>query len=112
MMDLPVDRSVPMSLVIRRAVKTFLWIVGLFAAVRLVGFVVAVPLFVLLYLKFQGDENLWLSLKCSAAMALLLVAVFHLVLNVPWPEAVFPQLEAVILERAEGFYDWLWAAIF
>lgn len=112
MMDLPVDRSVPMSLVIRRAVKTFLWIVGLFAAVRLVGFVVAVPLFVLLYLKFQGDENLWLSLKCSAAMALLLVAVFHLVLNVPWPAAVFPQLEAVILERAEGFYDWLWAAIF
>jgi hypothetical protein len=45
-------------------------------------------------------------------MALLLVGVFHLVLNVPWPEAVFPQLEAVILERAEGFYDWLWAAIF
>ncbi|HEX6175784.1 MAG TPA: tripartite tricarboxylate transporter permease [Candidatus Binatia bacterium] len=110
MMDLPVDRSVPMSVVVARAVKTFVWITGLFVAIYLAGLVIAVPLFVLFYLKFQGDEKLWLSLKSAAAMALLLVGVFHLVLNVPWPEAVFPQAEEVILERVESFYERLWSA--
>ena len=47
-MDLPVDRSVPVSVVAKRAANTFLWILGLFAAVWLVGFVLSVPLFVFL----------------------------------------------------------------
>jgi hypothetical protein len=111
MMDLPVDRSVPMAIVIRRAATTFLWIVGLFAAIGLFGLVVAVPLFVLLYLKLQGGETLGLSLKCSLAMAVLLIGVFDLVLNVPWPEAVFPHLEESILGRVQSVYVWFWSAI-
>jgi TctA family transporter len=110
MMDLPVDRSVPMAIVVRRAVNTFLWIVGLFLAIGLFGFVVAVPMFVLLYLKLQGGEKLGLSLKCGAAMALLLIGVFHLVLNVPWPEAMFPQTEELILRQVESVYEWSWSA--
>ena len=110
MMDLAVDRSVPMSLVIRRAVNTFLWIFGVFGAIFLFGFVVAVPLFVFLYLKLQAGEKLGLSLKTSAAIALLLIVVFHLVLNVPWPESVLPYMEEAILRRVEGIYDWSWAA--
>jgi TctA family transporter len=110
MMDLPVDRSVPTSIVIRRALTTFLWLCGLFAATGLVGLVVAVPLFVLLYLKLQGGEGLWLSFKCGTAMALLLVGVFHLVLNVPWPEAVFPRMEELILGQVESLYEWFWVA--
>jgi hypothetical protein len=110
MMDLPVDRSVPMSVVVARAVKTFLWIIGLFAAIYFAGLIIAVPLFVLFYLRFQGGEKLWLSLKCSAAMALLLIGVFDLVLNVPWPTAVFPQAEHVILERVQSLYARLWPA--
>jgi len=110
MMDLPVDRSVPTSIVIRRALNTFLWLCGLFVATRLIGLVIAVPLFILLYLKLQAGEKLWLSLKCGAAIALLLLGVFHLVLNVPWPEAVFPQLEEFILEQVESIYEWFWLA--
>jgi len=109
MMDLPVDRSVPTSIVIRRAVTTFLWICGLFVAIGVFGLVVSVPMFVLLYLKLQGGETLWLSLKSGAAMALLLIGVFHLVLNVPWPEAIFPQMEELILEEVENVYDWSWS---
>jgi hypothetical protein len=43
-------------------------------------------------------------------MALLLVGVFHLVLNVPWPEAVFPQTEGFILEQVESLCEWFWVA--
>lgn len=111
MMDLPVDRSVPMSVVVRRALNTFGWIFGLFAAVSFMGFIVAVPLFVFLYLRFQAGEKLALSVKSSAAMLLLLIGVFHVMLNVPWPEAMFPFVEEAILRRVDGIYDWSWSAL-
>jgi hypothetical protein len=44
-------------------------------------------------------------------MAVLLIGVFDLVLNVPWPEAVFPHLEESILGRVQSAYVWFWSAI-
>jgi len=110
MMDLPVDRSVPTAVVIQRALTSFFWLCGVLAAIHLFGLVVAVPLFVLLYLRFQGGEGRWLSFRCSAAMALILVGVFHLVLNVPWPEAVWPHLEEILLQGVESIYERIWSA--
>jgi len=101
-MDLPVDRTVPMSVVAKRAANIFVWILGLFAGVWLVGFVLSVPLFVFLYLKFQGEEKLRVALTSGACMLLLIVGVFHLVLNVPWPDGVFPQAEEWILTTVEN----------
>jgi len=105
MMDLPVDRSVPTATVVKRAVNTLLWVLGLFAGIWLVGFVISIPLFVLLYLKLQAGESVKVSLVCSAAMALLIVGVFHLVLNVPWIEGVFPQGQDWILSAVEQLWD-------
>ena len=101
-MDLPVDRTVPMAVVAKRAATTFAWILGLFAGVWLAGFVLSVPLFVFLYLKLQADEKLRVALTSGACMLLLIVGVFHLVLSVPWPEAVFPQAEAWFLTTVES----------
>lgn len=100
-MDLPVDRSVPASLVVRRALNTFIWILALFAGIWLVGFVVSVPLFMLFYLRMQARERIGLSIGYGIAMLLLIVGVFHLVLNVPWPEQAFPQVEEWILTSVE-----------
>jgi hypothetical protein len=104
MMDLPVDRSVPLSVVAIRAVTAAFWIFGLFAVIWLFGFVVSVPLFVFLYLKLQARESLWISLMSSVSILLLLIGVFHLVLSVPWPRGVFPQAEELIL----AWLDRLW----
>ncbi len=57
-MDLPVDRSVPVSVVIRRATTIFAWILGLFSSIWLFGFVVSVALFIVLYLTLQAGEKL------------------------------------------------------
>lgn len=95
--DLPVDRSVPVSTVIRRASTIFAWIIGLFISIWLFGFILSVALFVVLYLTFQGREKLRVSLAYMLGVMALLIGVFHLILNVPWPEAVMPQLENVIL---------------
>ena len=108
MMDLPVDRSVPTSTVVRRAVNTLVWILGLFGGIWLVGFIISIPLFVLLYLKVQARESFKVSLVASGALALLITVVFHLVLNVPWIEGVFPQPETWIL----GIVESLWEALF
>jgi hypothetical protein len=104
MMDLPVDRSVPGSVVVSRALNTLVWILGFFAAIWLVGFVVSVPLFVLLYLKLQAGEKFWLSLAYSVSMLVLVIGLFHLVLSIPWPEGVFPQAEEIILDWVERLF--------
>jgi TctA family transporter len=96
-MDLPVDRSVPVSTVISRAVNTFGWIIGLFATIWLIGFVVSVPLFVLLYLAFQARERAWIGVAYCIGMLAFIIGVFHVILSVPWPEGIFPQLEELIL---------------
>ena len=100
-MDLPVDRSVPISVVATRALNTFVWIWGLFAGIWLLGFVISVPLFIFLYLKLQAGEKLRVALTSGACILFLIVGVFHLVLNVPWPEGVFPQAENWILATVE-----------
>ena len=104
-MDLPVDRSVPVSVVAKRATNTFAWIIGLFVGVWLVGFVLSVPLFIFLYLKLQAEEKLTVAATSAFCMFLLIVGVFHLVLNVPWPEGVLPQPEAWILTTVENLAD-------
>jgi hypothetical protein len=46
----------------KRTIKIFLWILGFFFMVLLIGFPIAVPLFVFLYMKLQGKEKWGVSL--------------------------------------------------
>jgi hypothetical protein len=96
-MDLPVDHTVPVSVVIRRASNIFGWIIGLFLGTWLVGLIVIVPVFIVLYLSLQAREKWWVILAYTLGMIVFMIGVFHLVLTVPWPEALFPQLEQAIL---------------
>ena len=97
-MDLPVDRSVPVSVVIQRALNIFGWVLGLFAAIFLFGFVVSVPLFVFVYLTLQAREKLWIATVYAVGMIVFIIGVFHMILSIPWPEGVFPQVEQLILQ--------------
>ncbi len=96
-MDLPVDRSVPVSVVIRRATNIFGWMMGLFIGIWLVGFIVIVPVFIVLYLTLQAGEKWRVTLAYTLGIMAFMIGVFHLVLTVPWPEALFPQMEEAIL---------------
>jgi len=97
LMDLPVDRSVPVSVVVHRAVNSFGWIIGFMLVIWLIGFIISVPLFVLLYLLIQAREKLWVSLVYTGAMLIFLLGVFHQVLHIPWPPGVFPGPQEMIL---------------
>ncbi len=88
-MDLPVDRDVPPKVVARRAFSQFGWVLGLFSGVWLIGFLIAMPVYVWSYLTLQGRESWRRSLFCTALIIVLLFGLFHRILTVRWLEPYF-----------------------
>ena len=61
------------------------WILGFFAAIHIVGFLAAVPLFVFSYTKAYGGS--WLLSAALGAMSWGFVySLFDVLLHVPWPK--------------------------
>ncbi len=96
-MDLQVDRDVPLALVARRATMIFGWIFGIFAAVWLFGFIITLPLFVWAYMTLQSGEKWWFGLAWGVATFLFIVGVFHYTLKVPWPAGYIEQPQEILL---------------
>jgi hypothetical protein len=61
------------------------WMLAFFAAIVLIGFPYAVPLFVLLYLRFQGGEPWLLSIIITAVVAAVFYGLFDAALHLPFP---------------------------
>ena len=62
------------------------WILGFYVGILLVGFLIAVPLFVLVYSKIYGagwPVSLGLSLFCWG----FVYGIFDQLMHVPWPRA-------------------------
>ena len=64
------------------------WLIGLYLFIWLIGFMIAVPLFVFAYTKFYGAR--WItSITLSAVAGGFIYGLFEHLLHVPWPESVF-----------------------
>lgn len=70
---------------LRRAAVAAGWMLGFFAAIVLLGFPIAVPLFVLLYLKLQGREGWTLSILMTLAVWGIFYGLFDRLLHLPFP---------------------------
>jgi Tripartite tricarboxylate transporter TctB family len=70
---------------LRRTFAASGWILGFFAAIVLLGFPIAVPLFVLLYLKLQAREGWVLSIVMTVAIWGVFYGLFDLMLHLPFP---------------------------
>ena len=68
----------------RRVLLVAAWMLCFFAAIALLGFLIAVPLFVFLYLKLQGGEGWILSVVLTAAVAALFYGLFDALLHLPF----------------------------
>lgn len=84
--DFQLSSHLPEKETLRRTLIGIGWILGFFAAVVLIGFPIAVPLFVFLYMRFQGEEG-WVF---SAVFAAIIWGAFHglfnYVLHLPFPD--------------------------
>ncbi|MGH7828095.1 MAG: tripartite tricarboxylate transporter TctB family protein [Candidatus Binatia bacterium] len=87
-MDFEFTKGVDPSLARRRTLNIFAWLFGFGFAIWLVGFHVAIPLTVFLYLKFQGRESWSLSLALAIATYIFFWGVFDRILHLPFPEPV------------------------
>ena len=69
----------------RRTAVAIAWILAFFAAVLLLGFPIAVPLFVLAYLRLQGRERWTLSIVMTLAVWAVFYGLFDRLLHLPFP---------------------------
>jgi hypothetical protein len=70
----------------KRTLSIFLWILGFFFLVILVGFPIAVPLFVFCYLKLEGREGWLVTLLATSITWVTFYGLFVRFLNVPFME--------------------------
>ena len=86
----PVDFSftpgIDPALARRRTLLIFSWIFGFFAGIWLLGFKIAVPAFVFLYLRIQSREGWGLSLALTGAAWLVFWGLFNKLLSLPFPD--------------------------
>jgi hypothetical protein len=70
---------------LRRTLAAAGWIFAFFAAIVLLGFPIAVPLFVFLYLKLQGREGWGISIAVTLGTWGVFYGLFDLLLHLPFP---------------------------
>lgn len=69
----------------RRVALTAAWMLAFFAAIALLGFPIAVPLFVFLYLKLQGGEGWAMSIGLTVGVFAAFYGLFDALLHLPLP---------------------------
>jgi hypothetical protein len=84
--DFQMSHDLPDKEILKRTGLAAGWILGFFAAIVLLGFPFAVPLFVFLYLKFQGNEGWVFSAVFTAAVWLFFYGLFDQLLHLPFPD--------------------------
>jgi putative tricarboxylic transport membrane protein len=81
-----VQIEVEPKVVRRRTVSIIAWTIGFFLVIWLLGFSYAVPLTILLYLKFAGGEKWPITIAVTFFSWLFYWSLFEKLLNVPFPE--------------------------
>ena len=69
----------------RRVALAAAWMLAFFAAIVLLGFMTAVPLFLFVYLKLQAREGWALSIGLTAGVFALFYGLFDALLHLPFP---------------------------
>ena len=76
------------EVITQRTVAVISWTVGFFMAIWLLGFPIAVPLMILLYLKIAGKESWLMTALVTFFSWLFYWGLFERLLNVPFPEGL------------------------
>jgi len=86
--DFKLSEDVDPKVAMRRTLVTFAWIVGFFLLIVLVGFPIAVVLFLFLNLKLQAKEGWPLTILLTAATSVFFYGLFIRLLDIHFYEGV------------------------
>jgi hypothetical protein len=84
----PEEGGVSHELAVKRTLTILGWIAFFFVAIWLLGFSYAVPISMLLYLKFGGQEKWPMTLAVTFFIWLFFYGLFERTLNVPFPDGL------------------------
>ena len=91
-LDIPTDQSLPKEVTRRGTVVAFGWLMSFAVSVWLVGFLVASPLFIFFYLRYQARAKMTSSCTVAGLTTLFIWGLFDQIMHVAWPDAVFFKL--------------------
>ncbi len=100
-MDLESETGhLPQSVVLTRAAMFFGWLVGFMVSMATIGLIPTVPLFVILFMRFEGKEPWRLIIPQAICLTLFIYVMFDQMLTIPWPPTLmgtwFPVLKGLI----------------
>ncbi len=84
------------ALVKLRTITMFAWMFGFFGAIWLVGYIVAIPMMVFTYLKFQSGESWALSTILTAFAFVFFYSLFVKLLNLPFPDGALQTVLGLV----------------
>jgi len=95
-LDFQLSEGMDAAVALRRTWVAFGWIVGFFLLILLVGFSIAVPLFVFSYMKIYGKEKWIISILMGGLAWVFFYGLFIKLLNTPMMEGwIFRGLRAI-----------------
>ena len=83
--DFQLSDDIDPAIATRRTLVAFAWIIGFFFLILLLGFSVALPLMVFLFLKVQTKERWGVSLLLTGSALVFFNGLFVWFLNIPFP---------------------------
>jgi len=91
-MDFQLTDDVEPALARKRTIAIIIWTVCFLVLILLVGFPLAVPIFVFAYLKIAGREPWTLTIALTAISWLSMESLFTRLLHLPFPEGLIFEL--------------------
>jgi Tripartite tricarboxylate transporter TctB family len=84
--DFEITKDIDPAVARKRTLAIFLWVVAFFILILLLGFPIAVPLFVFLYIKVAGGESWTLSISLAFFSWIFIEGLFDRLLHIPLPQ--------------------------
>lgn len=86
--DFQLTDTVEPRLARKRTIAIIMWTLGFLALILLVGFPLAVPIFVFAYLKIAGQEPWTLTIALTTVSWLAMDGLFERLLHLPFPDGL------------------------
>jgi cytochrome c oxidase subunit IV len=92
-MDLTSDTDhLPMRVVATRAARFFGYLIAFMGSMAVIGLIPTAGLFVVIFMRLEGQERWTLTLTYAAVLAISIYLVFDRFMSIPWPPTLLGQL--------------------
>lgn len=94
--------GIPRRVIRARTLQTFAMLGALMLGVWLLSFQLAVPVFIIVCLRFMGHARWSLTLAWALALELLIVVVFGDIAHIAWPRSILENALGVSFQNVLG----------